>query len=331
MRRGGNLARLLSAAALSALIALGAAGTAMALPPPGSDPPVSDDGGGTDPDPAPAAEPAPPTGGGTPTGGSGGVHDVPPTPGGGTNAPPDPFHDAPTPNLHRVAAGLHLRSMSVSTLLTVDARLAVSNPVDVSVLFGSGANATRITQPYAAAGNQFRHDFPADDGRSRREDVVISLLEHAPGGNVAYAVRRFVNLEPLYDIRVSPLTFHEIGHCDRNRTPADPDIKWRDAGGALHREEIDIGLFDGFAVMDDFAGTFTTAGASRGLAEAGIVWADNDAPYGNFYALPAPDAGPPLLPGATHKVDRILPERKGECSGQFTYFVDYTVRTFTLA
>jgi hypothetical protein len=65
----------------------------------------------------------------------------------GTNAPAGPFSNAPTENLFRIASHLSLRQKSVTSVVTVPAKLGITSPVEISILFGT----QRITQNYSEA------------------------------------------------------------------------------------------------------------------------------------------------------------------------------------
>jgi hypothetical protein len=322
-------ARIVATAIAATALMLGAAGPAGALPPPDHEVTTGDAGSadppGDSPPDTPPDTPSPPS----PRGG--GVHDVPPSPGtGGTNAPPEANPGAATPTLRRVADALRLDNHSVSTLVSVPAGIAIDGgrPFEISVSFGG----TRVTQNYDAAhGNRLTHEFSAGDGSKRFEPVDITLSETlADGQHQPYAIRSKLAVEPLYTINVSGLTFHEIGHCDSNGTPADPFIAWTDPTGGHHHEEIDPGIFDGFDVMDSFGGLYQEVGASRAFTEPGIVWYEED-PLEFHSDNPPVSPGPALLPGTTHKVDQLIaPKQGGPCLGEFTYFLTYKLRTYQL-
>jgi hypothetical protein len=312
---------------MAVVVTLATAGQAAALPPPGDPPGTLEDGAAqTTPKPRPTPTPPAPA----PAPGGGGVHDAPPDPWGGeggTNAPPAPNPDAPTPTLRRVAAEVKLQNRSVSALLSVPPGIAIDGgrPFEISVSFGG----TRVTQNYDPVhGNRLTHDFSPGDGSRRVEQVDITLRETlANGAYQPYAIRSRLPVEPLYDIKASGLYFHEIGHCDVG-SPADPHVWWIDPTGARHNEEIDPGFFDSFDVLDSFSGIWREVGASSALTDPGLKWIDEDAL--NFANL-RPERGVPLLPGTTHKVQRIIPaESGGLCEGEFTYFLDYTLRTYRL-
>lgn len=329
--RKSRAAWVMTSVVMAVAVTIGAAGQAAALPPPGDPPGIPEDGTAqTTPRPRPTTtSPAPP-----PAPGGGGVHDAPPDPWGGeggTNAPPAPYPDAPTPTLQRVAAGVQLQNRSVSTLVSVPPGIAIDGgrPFEISVSFGGA----RVTQNYDPVhGNRLTHDFSPGDGSRRAEQVDITLRETLANGVFQpYAIRSKLPVEPLYDIKVSGLYFHEIGHCDVG-SPADPNIGWLDPSGARHNEEIDPGFLDSFDVLDSFAGIWTEVGVSRGFTEPGVDWYDDDGfpGAGGFHAA-VPHAGPPLLPGSTYKIQQIIPARSGgPCEGEFTYFLDYALRTYRL-
>jgi hypothetical protein len=235
----------------------------------------------------------------------------------GTNAPAGPFSDAPTENLFLIASHLSLRHRSVTTVVSVPAGLAITDPVEISILFGT----QRITKMYnRAVINKFIFDFDALDGAARRENVTISLRDDTPSGPKTYAVPLTVDLEPLFDVTISPLGFIALGVCDPT-SPADPVLAWVDAEGNSH---IDVEL-DGNAgrITTGFAGTWREVGASRGLTLPKPTWYERDLPI-DFGA--PPEAGPPVLPGRTHHVRTF--DDGGDCNGQFDYDVTVTLRRY---
>jgi hypothetical protein len=328
---GRNQAILVLLSISTALaITLGAAGPAAALPPPG-DPPGTHESGAAHPSPEPHGTPTPTP---IPAPRGGGVHDVPPDPwggAGGTNAPPEPHPDAPTPTLRRVAAAVQLQNRSVSTLVSVPPGIAIDGgrPFEISVSFG----VTRVTQNYdPIRGNRLAHDFPAGDGSRRVEQVDITLRETLENGEFQpYAIRSKLPVEPLYDIKISPLTWREIKACDL-LSPSDPLIDWTDPTGVSHSEELDPGYFEssGFAVLrDGFEGTWTEVGATRGLTEPGIDVEEADLlPTDGGGLQNYPERGRPLLPGSSRKVRTVRARR--DCSAELSYRIDYALRTYRL-
>ena len=238
----------------------------------------------------------------------------------GTNAPAGPFSNAPTENLFRVASHLSLRHKSVTTVVSITAGLGISNPVEISILFGT----QRITQNYnVTSGNRFLVDFDALDGAIRRENVTITLRDDTPTGPKTYALLWYVDLEPLFDLTIGPLGFIALSACDL-LSPADPVISWWDPERFLHEVQLDG---DAGRVTAGFAGTWPEVGISRGLTIPSLTWFDRDLP-----ALPdlLTDRPPPpdqaVLPGLSHHVRMVLDG--GDCDGRFDFDVTLSLRHY---
>jgi hypothetical protein len=237
----------------------------------------------------------------------------------GTNAPAGPYSNAPTENLFRVASHLVLRQKSVSALVSIAPGLGITNPVQISILFG----AQRITQDYNVTfGNRFAAEFDPLDGGKRQENITVVMREDAPTGPILYFVPWTVNVEPLFDFTVSRLFFGAIGSCDP-LGGADPIIVWVDPNGIVHRDGFD-GRF--VIINEGFAGTWREVGVSSGLSEPSLKWVEDDGPLQNFI-LPPP-RGHAVLPGVSHHVTKVLDG--GDCNGQFDFDVTLSVRHYTL-
>jgi hypothetical protein len=253
---------------------------------------------------------------------------IPPAPGSSENAPPDPNNGAPTANLKRIANNLHLTYKSVTAVVTLPAGLGVTNRVDVSVLFGTGAQAKRITQSYNNSnGNRIVYDFPANDGQRRREEVTTSLAEASSEANLTYAVRSTVDLEPLFDIALSPITFTLINDCDRYGD-SEPDIAWRHPDGKVDHYLMSMRSGD-TRTIGRFERTFSEVGQSATLGIPIFLLFEDD--LGNFYNWRfVPELVTPALPGRTHTASFKLSEAgDSNCAGEVRYRITYTVRHYT--
>jgi hypothetical protein len=234
----------------------------------------------------------------------------------GTNAPAGPFSTAPTENLFRVASHLSLRHKSVTTVVTVPPGLGITNRLEISILFGT----QRITQNYnEISGNRLAVDFDALEGAARRENVTISLRDDTPTGPKTFALPWTVNLEPLFDLTISPLGFIALGVCDP-LSAADPVIVWIDPEGAVHRVKLDG---DAGRISAGFAGTWPEVGVSSGLTIPGLNWFEQDRPV-EFHLPPA--RGLPVLPGVSRHVRTVLDG--GDCDGRFDYDVTLSLRRY---
>jgi hypothetical protein len=234
----------------------------------------------------------------------------------GTNAPAGPFSDAPTDNLFQIASHLSLRHKSVTTVVAAPAGLPITNPVEISILFGTH----RITRNYTKATiNRFVFNFDALDGVKRRENVTVSLRDDTPTGPKTYALLWTVDIEPLFDVTISPLRFIALDTCDPVGS-ADPVIRWVDPNGTQFETELDG---DAGLITSHFAGTLRQVGISSGLTLPNINWYDDD--FGLEFKLPPP-RGLPLLPGQSHHVRMVLDG--GDCDGRFDFDVTLALHLF---
>jgi hypothetical protein len=160
---------------------------------------------------------------------------TPPTTGDATAEAPKPTATAPTAVLSSIANATVIRSRSVSTIVTVPAGLPVTNPTEISILFGLSGS-SRLTQTYdPAAGNRFVFNFDARDGSARTENVAVSLADRA-GEGAHFGFVNKVPVEALYDATLSPLTFTLVNDCDfelAGLVPqnSEPVIHWGDDRG----------------------------------------------------------------------------------------------------
>lgn len=217
-----------------------------------------------------------------------------------------PAAAAPTAALSSIANATVIRSRSVSTVVTVPAGLPVTDPTEISILFGFRGS-SRMTQTYdPAAGNRFVFNFDAGDGNARTEDVAVSLLDRAVEG-AHYGFVAKVPVEALYDATLSPLTFQLTNDCDFDfagliAQDSEPVIHWGDDRGQEATGELSMRAFNSITI-NKFARTLTAISVKDGIEAPGVWWDEiDDVPDISlgFTAHPA-NAGP-LLPSATHTV-----------------------------
>ena len=238
-------------------------------------------------------------------------------------APPDPFADAPTANLNRLANALQVRNKSVTTVVTAPYGLGIGNRVEISVLFGS----RRVTQVYGnGTGNRLVNDFPALDGKKRRENVTISLLESVGNGYATYSILTSVEIEPLFDIATGPLRFTLLNDCDPVGA-SEPIVRWRLPNGLEGRAEPT--LYGGeTATLNAFARTYREMGVSRNLRVPTFEFDESDWPFDFFGSVSGP-VGAPLLPGVGRAETVTMTAGNNEsCPGTFRYALSYQLRTY---
>jgi len=123
----------------------------------------------------------------------------------------------PTDNLTKVINALALKHKSLTTVITTMPGLQLTQPVEISILFSSpwGTN-TRLTQSYQQKfGNRFVYSDPEGEGTLRHLRMDIWLTEPKPGGgHYSYSLSWQADLDPVYDVTVSPLEFALQSDCD---------------------------------------------------------------------------------------------------------------------
>lgn len=185
---------------------------------------------------------------------------------------------------------------------------------------------TRATQNYNnATGNRSLFVFAAGDGRARPVANVLSLRE--PGVEGAYtAVRSNVTIEPLYDVKVSPLTFTLQNDCDAFDTEI--VLLWRSPHGGGNRYEISMSEGQ-VRTAGAFEQMYQEVGQSANLQEPTVIFYDDDDVLGtDFYGYPTA-ATPPLVLGQDLAIDRSVDaENNSACVARIKYSITYQLREY---
>ncbi len=196
-----------------------------------------------------------------------------PVPPGGTNVPGGSkiLYVGPTPDLTAVANAIQVQAKSLESLVTVAPGLALARPVAISIAYLSAwpTGNDRITQTYvSASGNRFlRVDLPGDS-KPRKLHMDITLSEPKPGGGVySFNVPTDVDLEPLYDVTISPLTFTLKDNCNINPlVQTEIDFYWYSPDKQKRKWTFDLKVGSKRSlVISDFAWKRDEVGASANL------------------------------------------------------------------
>lgn len=303
----------------------------------GSDPTANTPGGNRSPGGGTSTTTPTNSPGGTPGSGS-----KPSSPGGvgPLNQSPRPTYQAPTAGLTTVANALDLRNKGITAVVDVKKGLAISVPIEISVVFDG---VQRITQNYAAStGNRLVFNYEPLDGKVRSQKVQISLYEVQPTGRVAFQMPLTISIEPLWDVRISTLNFNLVQDCDPIGA-SEPWISWFDPAGGRHSKHLSMSAGQSVTV-NEFASTWTEVAVARGLIQSGVAWEEDDGAIGNFFdvgnfrgsggfGLPFTGQGrptAPLVPGATNKSAFAQDDSRGDCGAFLTYTTTYLLRTYPL-
>lgn len=135
----------------------------------------------------------------------------------GTLTPSGQYY-APTADLTAVATALSqsLKFEGLTTVITTTPGLLLTQPVEISIAFYSPIGSERITQPYQRKfGNRFVYHDLEGDGKKRRVRIEAMLSQPNPsGGLYGYMLSGHADLDPIYDIAISPLRFTLVDDCD---------------------------------------------------------------------------------------------------------------------
>lgn len=235
---------------------------------------------------------------------------------GGTAAPP-PRMVGPTYNLTEVANAFSLRHKSLTTLITVAPNLPVTQSVEISIGYYSPAGTQRITQSYVAGtGNRFLYLDNGGDGKPRRMRVDISLREPKPGGGFStFSFPMQVDLDPLYDVSISPLTFKLLSGCDE-LSYSDIWLYWYSPDHS--RREVKFDLRAGQTrTFPQFAWARAEVSASHNLHRPSIAWTEED-----LIAFRLAN----LVPGKTEQVTYV--QDIHDCNAAISYAFTYTLRWY---
>lgn len=252
----------------------------------------------------------------------------------GSTEAPKPTAAAPTAALSSIADATVIRSRSVSTIVTVPAGLPVTDPTEISILFGFSGS-SRLTQTYdPAAGNRFVFNFAAGDGAARTENVAVSLADRAvEGAHFGFVAK--VPVEPLYDATLSPLTFTLVNDCDFDfaglyAQDSEPVIHWGDDRGQEATGELSMRAFNTITI-NRFARTLTAISAKDAITAPTVWWDEIDdvpqIPIG--FTAHARDGGP-LLPSTTTHTESFSTHADTDeaCNGTFRYSQTVTLLTY---
>ena len=255
----------------------------------------------------------------------------------GTAIPFGQPYQAPTANLTLIANALKLRRKSLTTLVTVDPNVPVTQPVEISIGYYSTAGNNRITQSYLrSSGNRFLYNDKEGDGKQRTMTISITLSESKPGGGYeVFAVNWQRLLDPLYDVSIGPLDFDLISRCDAVGKSEilfgwyTPDRQYR-----KYRFSMRAGRR---TVIPQFAWSRSEVSWSHPLFLAQAEFFDEDnavtemlwscLPAGCGFSIPIPPQTP-LLTGTTSLMRGNLKARNDSCEAYYEYTMTKTLRWY---
>lgn len=247
-----------------------------------------------------------------------------------------PGYVAPTANLTAVANALALRHKSLTTILEVRPnQVSLTQPINVEVTYISPASGRqrRAGPLVASRGVHFYYWDLEGDGKPRRMFIEITLSEaKTSGGFDTFQLFLQADLDPLYIVKISPLTFRLVDDCDRfgasevlvgwllpDRTTSSRSYKMR--AGANQAKSI-----------AEFAWIRDEISAKAGMVTPYSTFLERDpgltvdAWFGLVDRFQRVNVIPPLIPGKSQAVKFIKKAENESCRGEFSYRIDYGLR-----
>jgi hypothetical protein len=233
-------------------------------------------------------------------------------------------YTAPTANLTKLANAFTQQQKSVTSLIAAPAGLGLTHPVSISVSYEDGGT---TTQNYSnSGGDHFLHNFAANNGVAAYRGISVNLDETVSATqHQLYRIQYLPLVQPLYDVRVSALTFHLNNDCDWIGD-SEPVVQWKDAAG--HYGEADFSLGGGDTrTISAFAHTYTEVGQLNQLHTPYVQWWEDD-PFSVGAVVPNVTT-PNLVFGPSYSVNHNVNELTGQsCSARLSYSVTKTLRWY---
>ncbi len=249
----------------------------------------------------------------------------------GTLAPLDRY-TAPTANLTKIANALQLRHKSLSMLISAPPGLAVTNPVNIKVTYNSASSGSRWRQGPYNPSTGFR-DFQNDpDGNRYPRHMVLDILltEQQPGNQaVNFAIKWELDLDPLFDITISPLRFKLNSNCDR-LGKSEIRFSWTSPDAAYHKKGFSTSKGNHVAISE-FAWTKQEVSASAGLGwPQWAFYEDDPVTLSGAYLQGFGPQPLKLLPATVNGyVGRTIKDSRGQsCTADIAFEVTVRVRQY---
>jgi hypothetical protein len=157
-------------------------------------------------------------------------------------------------------------------------------------------------------------------GISVNLDEKVSETQHK-----LFRIQYLPLVQPLYDVRVSNLTFHLNNDCDLFGD-SEAVVQWKDPAG--HYGESDFSLGGGDTrTISSFAKTYYEVGQLNQLHTPYVQWWEDD-PFSVGEVVPNITT-PNLVFGPSYSVYRTFSEGTGQsCSANLSYSVTKTLRWY---
>lgn len=153
----------------------------------------------------------------------------------------------------------------------------------------------------------------------------MSLAEKLPGGDgysALYAVRSTVDVQPLYNVDLSPLSLYLVNDCDEFGD-SEPDVYFRLPSG--EKRDVELSMSGGDkATIGKFAQQYRAVGESAKLSTPVFRFIEEDTPDFGFYSRNIAEPSPALIPGVTKTVAFDMTAANDNfCAAKFQYEIRF--------
>ena len=213
--------------------------------------------------------------------------------------------------------------------MMVSPNLPVTKPVEISISYSSPAGVQRITQSYVrTTGNRFLYNDQEGDGKPRRMTLSITLSEPNPGGQAfTFSLNMPVDLEPLYDVRISPLQFSLISKCDAVGN-SEIWLYWQSPDQTILQHHFSARPGQALTLARFEWARAEISASQQLLRERVLGFEDEDyVSLGQRFSTYIP-GGPALIPGKTQKIKGNRKAENDSCQLYFEYTITYSLRFY---
>lgn len=242
---------------------------------------------------------------------------------------------APTPDLTAVANAISRSHKSLEIVVTVKSGLALTGPVTISIRFINSAAVPKVvTQCYVpSTGNRFVFHDIEGNGQPRRVGMQATLSQDKHIlGDAGYSFTMpgpwYFDLDPLFDVAVTPLRFTMTSKCDRFGK-SEVVFSWTSPEGG-YREKKFSTTKGNTVTISEFAWTRQEASASANLFWPQWAFYESDPAISGAYLGGFPPPTIKLLPGSSGYVGRSLTAGRGQsgCSAKTEFDITIRVRKY---
>jgi hypothetical protein len=248
----------------------------------------------------------------------------------------------PTPSITAVANGIGLKTKSLTTLITVRPSLPITQRVNITIDYSSPAAQYRAAQTYDCNGNRFLYNDPMSGpantpgyavwGKPRQMNITVTLSEDRPGGQpYVYAIPFKVNLDPLFDVMITPLRFTLNTSCESfYRGDADIHFLWYAPDATKFRERAFQSSKGKTTNINEFAWSRQEVSASAKLMFPTFAFYEKDWNLTSPLQYDIPKPTYPLLPSGGGFVGRTLKDASGQggCEASIAFDMNIQLRQY---